>query len=241
MNWEEIESKIVHWLRAKVEEAGAKGLVLGISGGIDSSITAVLVKKAVGDNHLALILPCHSSPADLEHANLLAQTFALKTETVDLTPVYDLLLTILPPGTPMARANLKPRLRMLTLYYYANTFNYLVVGTGNKSELQVGYFTKYGDGGVDLLPLGNLYKTQLREFAHYLGIPKEIIEKPPSAGLWEGQTDEGEMGITYSELDSILEALEKGEADELSPLTSKVKRMIESSAHKRALPPICPL
>lgn len=241
MKWEEIEGKIVHWLRNKVEEAGAKGLVLGISGGLDSSITAVLVKRAVGDNHLALILPCHSSPVDLEHANLLAQTFALKTETVDLTPVYDLLLTILPPGTPMARANLKPRLRMLTLYYYANTFNYLVVGTGNKSELQVGYFTKYGDGGVDLLPIGNLYKTQLREFARYLGIPLEIIEKPPSAGLWEGQTDEGEMGITYSELDSILKALEKGEADDSSPLVLKVKGMVKSSAHKRALPPICPL
>lgn len=241
MKWEEIESKIVHWLRGKVEEAGAKGLVLGISGGLDSSIVAVLVKKAVGDNHLALILPCHSSPVDLEHANLIAQTFALKTETVDLTPVYDLLLTILPPGTPMARANLKPRLRMLTLYYYANTLNYLVVGTGNKSELQVGYFTKYGDGGVDLLPIGNLYKTQLREFAHYLGIPREIIEKPPSAGLWEGQTDEGEMGITYSELDSILEALENGKADDSSPLVLKVKGMVKSSAHKRALPPICPL
>jgi len=241
MDYEEIERKIVQWLKGKVEEAGAKGLVLGISGGIDSSVTAVLVKKAVGDNHLALILPCHSHPQDLEHATLVAKTFGLKTETVDLTPVYDLLLTILPPGTPMARANLKPRLRMLTLYYYANNLNYLVVGTGNKSELMVGYFTKYGDGGVDLLPIGNLYKTQLRGFARYLGIPEEIILKPPSAGLWEGQTDEGEMGITYSELDSILEALEKGEADEASPLVLKVKRMVKSSAHKRATPPICPL
>lgn len=241
MNWEEVERKIVHWLRSKVEEAGANGLVQGISGGLDSSITAVLVKKAVGNNHLGLILPCHSSPKDIEHANLLAQTFALRTEVVDLTPVYDLLLTILPPGTPMAKANLKPRLRMLTLYYYANTFNYLVVGTGNKSELQVGYFTKYGDGGVDLLPLGSLYKTQLRGFAYYLGIPREIIEKAPSAGLWEGQTDEGEMGITYSELDSILEALERGEYDASSPLVLKVEKMVKSTAHKRALPPICPL
>ncbi len=241
MDYEGIERKIVQWLRDKTEEAGAKGLVLGISGGLDSSVTAVLVKKAVGDNHLALILPCHSHPQDLEHAALIAKTFGLKTETVDLTPVYDLLLTILPAGTPMARANLKPRLRMLTLYYYANTLNYLVVGTGNKSEIMVGYFTKYGDGGVDLLPIGNLYKTQLREFARYLGIPEDIILKPPSAGLWEGQTDEGEMGITYPELDSILEALENGEADEASPLVLKVKRMVESSAHKRATPPICPL
>jgi len=241
VDYEEIERKIVQWLKGKVEEAGARGLVLGISGGLDSSVTAVLVKKAVGDNHLALILPCHSHPQDLEHANFIAKTFGLKTETVDLTPVYDLLLTILPPGTPMARANLKPRLRMLTLYYYANTLNYLVVGTGNKSELMAGYFTKYGDGGVDLLPIGNLYKTQLREFARYLGIPEEIILKPPSAGLWEGQTDEGEMGITYPELDSILEALESGKADGASPLVLKVKRMVESSAHKRATPPICPL
>ncbi len=241
MDYEELEEKIVHWLGNKVEEAGAKGLVFGISGGLDSSITAVLAKKAVGENHLALIMPCYSSTTDLEHANLIARTFGLKTETVDLTPVYDLLLTILPPGTPMAKANLKPRLRMLTLYYYANTMNYLVVGTGNKSELQVGYFTKYGDGGVDLLPLGNLYKTQLRGFARYLGIPEEIIEKPPSAGLWEGQTDEGEMGITYPELDAILEALEKGEADLSSPKVLKVMGMVKASAHKRALPPICPL
>ncbi len=241
MTHEELEARIVHWLRERVEEAGAKGLVLGLSGGVDSSVTAVLVKKAVGDNHLALILPCHSSPTDLEHANLLARTFGIKTETVDLTPVYDLLLKILPPGTPMARANLKPRLRMLTLYYYANTLNYLVVGTGNKSEIQVGYFTKYGDGGVDLLPIGNIYKTQLREFARYLGIPREIIEKPPSAGLWEGQTDEGEMGITYPELDAILQALEKGEADSSSPKVLKVMKMVKASAHKRAMPPICPL
>jgi len=161
VDYEEIERKIVQWLKDKVEEAGAKGLVLGISGGLDSSVVAVLVKKAVGDNHLALILPCHSHPQDLEHATLVAQTFGLKTETVDLTPVYDLLLTILPPGTPMAKANLKPRLRMLTLYYYANTLNYLVVGTGNKSEPMAGYFTNSGDGELTCFPSATYIKLNL--------------------------------------------------------------------------------
>jgi len=235
----DVAEKIALWLRQKVEEAEANGLVVGMSGGVDSSVVAVLAKRAMGENVLGLLMPCHSRPTDLEHARLVAEQFDIRTETVDLTPVYDELVNLLPPGSRLAKGNLKPRLRMLTLYYYANNLNYLVAGTGNKTEIKVGYFTKYGDGGVDLLPIGDLYKTQVRELARSLGIPENIIAKPPSAGLWENQTDEGEMGITYPELDRILQALEKGTADESDPLVQRIKEMMERSEHKRALPPVC--
>jgi NAD+ synthase len=129
---------------------------------------------------------------------------------------------------------------MATLYYFANSRNYLVAGSGNKSELTVGYFTKYGDGGADILPLGDLLKCQVRELAHELGVPEEIIAKPPSAGLWPGQTDEGEMGITYSELDRTISALEKGDTRSCSEATlERVKAMRAASEHKRRPIPIC--
>lgn len=159
------------------------------------------------------------------------------------------MLEVLPLGNKLASANLKPRLRMLTLYYYANNLNYLVAGTGNKSELMVGYFTKYGDGGVDILPIGGLVKAKVRELAGELGIPKEIIDKPPSAGLWDGQTDEEEIGITYEDLDKGILALESGspgtgmtknQAHMVidSHILSKVENLIKVSAHKRTLPQI---
>ena len=138
----------------------------------------------------------------------------------------------------MARANLKPRLRMSTVYYLANSSNYLVAGTGNKPEMQVGYFTKYGDGGVDLEPLGELYKHEVRALASVLGVPQPIIDRAPSPGLWPGQTDEGEMGITYAEIDAILAAWETGEAPNLpADRIAKVEGMVARSEHKRAMPP----
>ncbi|RLJ05781.1 MAG: NAD(+) synthetase [Candidatus Aenigmatarchaeota archaeon] len=233
MNTEEI----ANWIKNKVEEANAKGAVIGMSGGVDSSLAAVLCKKALGDNLLGILMPCHSNPSDLEHAKIVAEKFGIPTQTVDLTEIYDKLLKTLPDGNQIAKANLKPRLRMLALYYFANKLGYLVAGTGNKTEIMVGYFTKYGDGGVDIEPIGGLYKTQVRELAKELGIPEEIITKPPSAGLWEGQTDEGEMGITYEELDKILQALEKGDTEGLDPeKVEKVKQMIQKSEHKRKPP-----
>ena len=139
----------------------------------------------------------------------------------------------------LAIANLKPRLRMITLYYHANKMNYLVVGTGNKSEAVMGYCTKYGDAGVDLLPLGGLLKSQVRELAKEMGVPSEIIEKPPSAGLWAGQTDEEEMGITYEELDKVILALEKNDCSGLDgKLVEKVKQKMQETVHKRCFPPI---
>jgi len=231
---------ISEWIKEKVEEAGAEGVVLGLSGGVDSSLTAALAKKALGDKVLVLLMPCHSDPTDLEHARRMATQFDIETEYVDLGPVFDRLMASLPRGSDMAVANLKPRLRMATLYYFANSRNYLVAGTGNKSELTAGYFTKYGDGGADLLPLGDLLKSQVRELARELGVPEVIITKPPSAGLWAGQTDEEEMGITYDELDRTIAAIERGDASGCDEATlERVKAMRAASEHKRQPIPIC--
>ena len=239
----DLPDRIAAWLKDYASAAGARGYVVGLSGGIDSACTAVLCQRAVGDGILGVLLPCHSSTEDTRLAHLLADAFAIPTVTVPLEPAYDALVTALPPETSaIARANIKPRLRMTALYALAQTRGYLVAGTGNKSEIAVGYYTKYGDGGVDVEPLGELYKAQVRMLARSLGIPEPIIDRPPGAGLWEGQTDEEEMGITYAALDATLAAIEAGETDEVDrALLAKVQQMIAVSAHKRAIPPVCPL
>jgi NAD+ synthase len=235
--------KLVTWLRDYAVAAGAHGYTVGLSGGIDSACTAVLCQRAMGDHLLGVLMPCHSSPQDAEMASLLADTFGIQAVTVPLESTYDALLGALPTGTsPLAQANIKPRLRMTTLYALAQTHDYLVAGTGNRSELEVGYFTKYGDGGVDVEPLAELYKVQVRQLARDLGIPQPIIDRPPSAGLWEGQTDEEEMGITYDALDAALAAIAVDETGKHDPtLLARVEQMIASSAHKRSVPPACPL
>jgi len=238
-----IADKITAWLRTYALDAGAGGYVVGLSGGIDSSVTAALCQRAVGEGVLGILMPCGSAPEDAEMAYLAADALRLKTVTVDLTTTHEALLAALPPGlSDMAQANIKPRLRMATLYALGQTYGYLVSGTGNKSELEIGYFTKYGDGGVDVEPLGELYKWQVRLLARYLGVPQPIIERPPTAGLWTGQTDEAEMGITYDELDSTLAAIEAHQTGDIDhTLLQRVQHMVSASAHKRALPPVCPL
>jgi NAD+ synthase len=234
-----LANQITKWIAERVSAAGAQGIVVGLSGGVDSAVVAVLAQRAVGNQVLGLLMPCHSQPMDGEYAHLLAEAFGIKTITVDLGPPYDALVAALPAGSDLARANLKPRLRMATLYFVANERNYLVAGTGNKSEITVGYFTKWGDGACDLLPLGGLFKTLVWDLACELGIPDEIISRPPTAGLWPGQTDEGEMGITYAELDATLAAIERGDTSSCEPATlAKVQGMIARSAHKRAWPPM---
>jgi NAD+ synthase len=208
---------------------------------VDSATTAALAVRALGPQRvLAALLPCHSQPEDARLARLVAQTFDIPVVTVDLHGAYDALLAALPPSDHrLAAANLKPRLRMTALYYLAQSRNYLVLGSGNRTEVLVGYFTKYGDGGVDLLPLGDLYKTQVWELARELGVPQQVIDRPPSAGLWPGQTDEGEMGITYRDLDQVLAAIEAGDTSDIQPATlDKVQGMVARSAHKRAMPPL---
>ena len=235
-----LANQIAAWLRERLAAAGAAGFVFGLSGGVDSATAAALAINAVGRQRvLAALMPCHSQPEDARLAHLMADAFGIPTVTVDLSNTYDALMTMVPPSDhPLAAANVKPRLRMATLYYLAQSRNYLVLGSGNKTEILVGYSTKYGDGGVDLLPMGDMYKTQVWELARELGVPQPIIERPPTAGLWPGQTDEGEMGITYAKLDQVLAAIEAGDTTGVEPATlEKVQRMIAGSAHKRVMPP----
>ena len=243
MTGAQLVDRLAGWLRDYAAGAGAKGYVVGLSGGVDSSVTAALCQRAVGENVLGVLMPCHSAPQDAEMAHLVAEAFGLETVTVDLGPVLDAFVAALPPGiSDMAKANSKPRLRMATVYALGQTRGYLVAGTGNKSELMVGYFTKYGDGGVDVEPLGELYKWQVYEVARELGVPQPIIARPPSAGLWLGQTDEDEMGITYHDLDATLAALESGQTDDIAPgLLERVQAMMAATAHKLAPPPACEL
>lgn len=230
---------ISDWIKRQVKSAGKKGIVLGLSGGIDSSVVAALSKKALGDNVLGLILPCNSNVVDEEFALKLARKFDINTKRIPLNNIFNGLISMLPEGNNIAKANLKPRLRMIVLYYFANTLDYLVAGTGNKSELSVDYFTKYGDGGCDILPLGRLLKIEVRKLAEELGVLKEIIERPPSAGLWEGQSDEDEMGICYKDLDNCLKAIEeKREYEVEAIILEKTKVMVRNSRHKREKLPV---
>ena len=241
-------SRISEWIRERVNEAGAKGVVLGMSGGLDSSVAAVLCKKAFPDATLGLIMPCFSSIEDVEHARIVAKKFGIETREIDLSYIFNVFQELLEieerendgdAKGDIAVANLKPRLRMICLYYFANKRNYLVAGTGNKSELSIGYFTKYGDGAADILPLGDVLKTEERKLAEALNIPAEIIEKEPSAGLWEGQTDEAEIGMDYDVLDKIILALESGDLSGCdTDLVARVKRMMDASQHKRNAIPI---
>lgn len=235
-----LADKISKWIKKQVEDASAKGVVIGISGGIDSACVAALSKNALGNNVLGLILPCESNPEDERLARLVAYKFGIKLEKVNLDSVYKEFKSVLPPADKMQLANIKPRLRMITLYYFASKMNYLVAGSGNKSELTVGYFTKYGDGGVDILPLGDLLKADVKELAKELGVPQEIMERPPTAGLWHNQTDESEMGITYENLDKAILTIESGKAKGALPeeIISKVKNMKKVSDHKRMPIPI---
>ncbi|WP_352419896.1 NAD(+) synthase [Proteiniborus sp.] len=232
-NIQNLCSEIVNWLRDTVKESGSGGLVFGLSGGIDSAVVAALAKKAFPDDALGIILPCHSNPEDEEHARLVAKALDIETKKVDLTNVYDLFLSELDTSTQniLALSNIKPRFRMTTLYYYAQVKKYLVAGTSNKSEFTVGYFTKHGDSGVDILPIVDLLKEEVFELARYLKIPDLIINKTPTAGLWEDQTDEKEMGFSYKELDGYIKT---GEADQ--NIKEKIEKMYKRSEHKRRFP-----
>ena len=239
MDTELLTQKLVSWIKEKVLDAGCQGVVLGMSGGLDSSVLAALCQRAFPQKTLGVIMPCHSQPEDKAHAEEVASQFSIPTITVILDNIYNSLLQTLPDykADPtfrqLAQANLKVRLRMTTLYYTANQLQYMVAGSGNRSEITVGYFTKYGDGGVDIMPLGNLVKGEVKELARYLEIPRAIIDKPPSAGLWEGQTDEADMGLSYESLDRYIL-----EGDAPAEVKTKIDAMIAASNHKRSMPPI---
>lgn len=208
-----VESQIKSFIKSCVREASVDGVVVGMSGGVDSSLTAALCSKAVGgDKVLGITLPEEATdPTDIRNAKNVAKRFGIKHIVIDVTPIVKEFFGTIPlydPYDKVSNGNVKARTRMIILYYYANHLNRLVIGTSNKSEFLTGYFTKYGDAGVDVIPLGDLYKTQVKQLATYVGIPKEIIERPPSAGLWPGQLDEEELGVKYAVLDLILYGLE---------------------------------
>jgi len=234
----DIVRQIVEWLKSQLQESRTQGFVLGLSGGLDSAVCAALLRKAT-ENCLGLILPIESDVNDLEDASTVASAVNIKTQYMDLTATYKSLIKLLQDGDRLALGNIKARLRMVVLYYYANHNNYLVCGTGNKTEISLGYFTKHGDGACDILPIGDLYKTEVQELAHVLEIPETIINKVPSAGLWAGQTDEGEIGFSYCEIDKTLQALKTGRTESLC--AERIEAMIAKSEHKRKPPKICPL
>jgi NAD+ synthase len=244
LNYKKLAMEIEHWIKNYVNSAKAKGIVLGLSGGIDSAVTAALSTNALGrENVLGVSLPIESLSQDLEDAKLVANHLGISFLISELTSVYNELLKVLPSeiqSNQMAMANIKPRLRMTTIYYIGQSKGYLVGGTGNRSEIAIGYFTKYGDGGVDFEPIGNLYKGEVRKLAKFLKIPENIIKKPPSAGLWQGQTDEGEIGMTYDLLDEILYRIDNdlGFKGLKEDDVNKVYAMMKKAEHKLSLPPV---
>lgn len=234
-DYAQVSNKLVAWIKEQVVNAGCTGAVVGLSGGIDSSVTSVLCNKAFPKDTLGLIMPCYSDSQDAQDAKKVADQFDIPYQVINLEATYDQLLETIgvEETTNLATANIKPRLRMTTLYYYASQRNSLVAGTDNRSELKLGYFTKYGDGGIDIAPLGNLVKSEVREVARELGISEEIITKAPSAGLWAGQTDEEELGITYEEIDRYILT---GEAR--PEVKETVDKLAAQNEHKLQLPPI---
>lgn len=250
LNTEKAIAEMEEFIKRKVDESKSSGIVLGLSGGIDSTVVAYLSQRALGaSNVLGLIMPSETtSSEDVEHAQVIAELLGIEYEIIHIDhliePFYNLCSH---ESNELARANLKARIRMMTLYYHSNSLNRLVAGTGNLSELLVGYFTKYGDGGVDILPIGDLYKTHVRDVARALNVPLEIIEKPPTAGLWPGQTDEEELGMEYNVLDEILylmmdKALDDDLiADKLNLPIAEIQRIRERvriSQHKICSPEI---
>ncbi len=238
---------IVEFIRTYAENAERKRLLIGLSGGLDSAVVAKLAERALGkENIYALFLPELSTPLeDFEHAHLIANDLDIHYETIDISPlVHSVRKVCKHELDEIALGNIKARFRMLLLYEQANMRNSLVCGASNKTELLIGYFTKYGDGGSDILPIGDMYKTQIYQLAEYLAIPDVIIKKVPTAGLWKGQTDEGELGISYEKLDKILYGLERKLpishiakiADVEENEVKRIKEMRKHTEHKRHLP-----
>ena len=225
--------KRVEYIRAKLREAHADGIIFGNSGGKDSALVGILCKAAC-DNTVGVIMPCASRVnygQDRDDGNALAAQFGIETRTVDLTPVREAELKALEGVTEladMAVTNIAPRLRMTTLYTIGASENRLVAGTGNRSEIYMGYFTKWGDGASDFNPIADLTATEIFEFLRFLNAPASIVEKAPSAGLYEGQTDEQEMGVTYRAIDGFLMGETIDEKDK-----AVIDRYHSRSEHKR--------
>ncbi|MDO5851226.1 MAG: NAD+ synthase [Methanobacteriaceae archaeon] len=252
---DEFIERACEFIKEVVENSKTEGVVVGLSGGIDSTVIAYLAVKALGSDKVkGYILPSvTTSDEDLFDANLIKDNLDIEARLISIGNIYnEMVKSCEYESTPkknieLATANFKPRIRMSILYYYANLYNYLVIGTGNRTELEIGYFTKYGDGGVDLLPIGDLFKEDVYAVAKALEVPDPIIRKKPTAGLWPGQTDEKELGMIYPIIDRILYLYldegyyEEDIADFLEIPVSEVERIIgmfNNAGHKRVMPPI---
>ena len=252
MDFEIVQDKIIDFIWNETHKAGVSGAVIGLSGGIDSALTAALAVKALGrDKVLGVHMPESglTTAVDTEDAIAVADWLGIDLRIIDISGIFSTFMDAVPDSEStelLCRGNLKARIRMSLLYFHANQMNRMVIGTGNKTEIMLGYYTKYGDGGVDLEPIGVLYKTEVWELSRMLGVPEPVIIKKPSAGLWKGQTDEAELGISYVKVDNVLRLLELNEAPETiistlgvsSEQLDSVMKRIERNEHKRKAPPV---
>ncbi|MDE1872241.1 MAG: NAD+ synthase [Thaumarchaeota archaeon] len=246
-----IQEKIGSFLVEEIRERKSQGVIFGLSGGIDSAVIAMLCAKFVREKSLALIMPDSkiTPVTDTEDAIKIVDSSHLEYKLIDIGFIHKEYSKYIEPS-PLAFGNLGARIRSNILYYYANARNYLVLGSGDRSEFLIGYFTKYGDGAADLLPISSLYKTQIREFAKFLGVPSSIVSKPSGPRLWEGHTAEAEIGLTYEEIDSILYCIvnKNLSIEDASKITEipisnvdKIYQMHKRSEHKRITPKACVL
>src|SRR5207253_2667429 len=254
LDWEAVKNEIVVFIQRTVRAAGAEGTVVGLSGGVDSSLVVKLLVLALGKEHvMGVLLPTAFTPKeDIDDAKSLAAELRIKSELVNIQPIVNGFSESLGIGEELERpkiplANIRSRTRMIILYYFANLNNYLVAGTGDRSEDLIGYFTKYGDGGVDFLPIAHLYKSQVRSLAKDVGISPQIVEKPSSPNLWEGHKATDEIPLDYSELDQALICLfdlkmaPEDVSKRLGISDEKVRDILSrfrKSAHKRSYPPM---
>ena len=246
LNLKEVHSELVEFLRESFKKAGFSKAVLGLSGGIDSALVAYLLRDALGkENVLAIMMPYKSSnPDSLNHAKLVIEDLGINSKTIEITDMIDAYFKNEKEATSLRMGNKMARERMSILFDYSSKENALVVGTSNKTEIYLGYSTQFGDSACALNPIGDLYKTNIWDLSRYLKIPNELIEKKPSADLWEGQTDEQEMGLTYKEADQVLYRMleENKKVEEVlaegfnKDLVDNIVRRMNRSEYKRRMP-----
>ena len=246
LNLKEVHSELVEFLRESFKKAGFSKAVLGLSGGIDSALVAYLLRDALGkENVLAIMMPYKSSnPDSLNHAKLVVEDLGINSKTIEITDMIDAYFKNEEEATSLRMGNKMARERMSILFDYSSKENALVVGTSNKTEIYLGYSTQFGDSACALNPIGDLYKTNIWDLSRYLKIPNELIEKRPSADLWEGQTDEQEMGLTYKEADQVLYRMleENKKVEEVlaegfnKDLVDNIVRRMNRSEYKRRMP-----
>jgi NAD+ synthase len=244
MESQKVSHTIIEFIRKEVKERNSHGVVLGLSGGLDSSVVAILAVRALTHPRVfGLILPDSkiTPKNDIEDAIELAKNLKITHRIIEIGNTKGQLLKHLPKNK-LAQGNFSSRLRMSIIYYYAGIKNYLVLGTADKSELKLGYYTKYGDGAVDIQPIADLYKTEIRELAKYLQLPPTILKKKSSPRIWKGQTAESEIGISYEEIDEILQSLETSSLKKYNFDSNRLKTivsMVQKNLHKQEMPPIC--